>query len=201
MSNTFYDLQKQRRSIYSIGKNVNVSTEKLQELIKKTIAEAPSAFNSQSSRAVILFGDAHEQDWNISLETLRKIEPAEAFAATEGKINGAFKAGFGTVLFFEDQSVVEGLQKQFPLYADNFPVWSEHSTGIAQYATWLALAEVGIGATLQHYNPIIDAEVAQTWGIPSTWKLRAQMPFGSIEAEAGPKDYMNEDDRFKVFGA
>mgnify|MGYP000898525380 CR=1 FL=1 len=201
MSNTFYDLQKQRRSIYSIGKNVNVSTEKLQELIKKTIAEAPSAFNSQSSRAVILFGDAHEQVWNITLETLRKIVPAEAFAATEGKINGAFKAGFGTVLFFEDQSVVEGLQKQFPLYADNFPVWSEHSTGIAQYATWLALAEVGIGATLQHYNPIIDAEVAQTWGIPSTWKLRAQMPFGSIEAEAGPKDYMNEDDRFKVFGA
>ena len=201
MSNTFYDLQKQRRSIYSIGKNVNVSTEKLQELIKKTIAEAPSAFNSQSSRAVILFGDAHEQVWNITLETLRKILPAEAFAATDGKINGAFKAGFGTVLFFEDQSVVEGLQKQFPLYADNFPVWSEHSTGIAQYATWLALAEVGIGATLQHYNPIIDAEVAQTWGIPSTWKLRAQMPFGSIEAEAGPKDYMNEDDRFKVFGA
>ena len=201
MSNTFYDLQKQRRSIYSIGKNVNVSSEKLQELIKKTIAEAPSAFNSQSSRAVILFGDAHEQVWNITLETLRKIVPAEAFAATEGKINGAFKAGFGTVLFFEDQSVVEGLQKQFPLYADNFPVWSEHSTGIAQYATWLALAEVGIGATLQHYNPIIDAEVAQTWGIPSTWKLRAQMPFGSIEAEAGPKDYMNEDDRFKVFGA
>ena len=138
MSNTFYDLQKQRRSIYSIGKNVNVSTEKLQELIKKTIAEAPSAFNSQSSRAVILFGDAHEQVWNITLETLRKIVPAEAFAATEGKINGAFKAGFGTVLFFEDQSVVEGLQKQFPLYADNFPVWSEHSTGIAQYATWLA---------------------------------------------------------------
>ena len=201
MSNTFYDLQKQRRSIYSIGKNVNVSTEKLQELIKKTIAEAPSAFNSQSSRAVILFGDAHEQVWNITLETLRKIVPAEAFAATEGKINGAFKAGFGTVLFFEDQSVVEGLQKQFPMYADNFPVWSEHSTGIAQYATWLALTEAGLGATLQHYNPIIDAEVAQTWGIPSTWKLRAQMPFGSIEAEAGPKDYMNEDDRFKVFGA
>ena len=201
MSNTFYDLQKQRRSIYSIGKNVNVSTEKLQELIKKTIAEAPSAFNSQSSRAVILFGDAHEQVWNITLETLRKIVPAEAFAATEGKINGAFKAGFGTVLFFEDQSVVEGLQKQFPMYADNFPVWSEHSTGIAQYATWLALTEAGLGATLQHYNPIIDAEVAQTWGILSTWKLRAQMPFGSIEAEAGAKDYMNEDDRFKVFGA
>ena len=201
MSNTFYDLQKQRRSIYSIGKNVNVSTEKLQELIKKTIAEAPSAFNSQSSRAVILFGDAHEQVWNITLETLRKIVPAEAFAATEGKINGAFKAGFGTVLFFEDQSVVEGLQKQFPMYAANFPVWSEHSTGIAQYATWLALTEAGLGATLQHYNPIIDAEVAQTWGIPSTWKLRAQMPFGSIEAEAGAKDYMNEDDRFKVFGA
>lgn len=201
MSKTFYDLQKQRRSIYALGKNVSQSTEELSALIKKTIAEAPSAFNSQSSRAVILFGDAHEQVWNITLETLRKIVPAEAFAATEGKINGAFKAGFATVLFFEDQSVVEGLQQQFPLYADNFPVWSEHSTGIAQYAVWVALAEIGIGASLQHYNPIIDAEVAQTWGIPNTWKLRAQMPIGSIEAAAGDKEYMNEDERFKVFGA
>ena len=201
MSKTFLDLQQQRRSIYAIGKNVKQSAEELSTLIKKTIAEAPSAFNSQSSRAVILFGDAHEQVWNITLETLRKIVPADAFAATEGKINGAFKAGFGTVLFFEDQTVVEGLQKQFPAYANNFPIWSEHSTGIAQYATWLALTEAGLGATLQHYNPIIDEEVAKTWGIPSTWTLRAQMPFGSIEAPAGEKTYMSQDERFKVFGA
>lgn len=200
MSDTFNALQKQRRSIYNLGKNVALSKEKLNELIKETIRNTPSSFNSQSSRAVVLFGAEHEKLWNIVLDTLRKIVPAEAFAATETKVNNCFKAGFGSVLYFEDQSVVEGLQQKFPSYADNFPIWSEQSRGMAQYAVWLALAEVGLGATLQHYNPIIDQAVAEAWDIPTNWKLRAQMPFGSIEAPAGEKTYIDEEVRFKVFG-
>ena len=200
MSDTFNALQKQRRSIYNLGKNVALSKEKLNELIKETIRNTPSSFNSQSSRAVVLFGAEHEKLWNIVLDTLRKIVPAEAFAATETKVNNCFKAGFGSGLYFEDQSVVEGLQQKFPSYADNFPIWSEQSGGMAQYAVWLALAEVGLGATLQHYNPIIDQAVAEAWDIPTNWKLRAQMPFGSIEAPAGEKTYIDEEVRFKVFG-
>ena len=200
MSDTFNALQKQRRSIYNLGKNVALSKEKLNELIKETIRNTPSSFNSQSSRAVVLFGAEHEKLWDIVLDTLRKIVPAEAFSATETKVNSCFKAGFGSVLYFEDQSVVEGLQQKFPSYADNFPIWSEQSGGMAQYAVWLALAEVGLGATLQHYNPIIDQAVAEAWDIPTNWKLRAQMPFGSIEAPAGEKTYIDEEVRFKVFG-
>ncbi|TNG94246.1 nitroreductase family protein [Pasteurellaceae bacterium USgator11] len=196
----FNALQKNRRSIYSIGKNVTLSQDQLTALIKDAVREAPSSFNSQSSRAVILFGAEHERLWNIVLDTLRSVIPAEAFAATETKVNNCFKAGFGTVLYFEDQEVVTGLQQQFAAYADNFPIWSEQASGIAQYAVWLALAEAGVGATLQHYNPIIDETVAKTWGIPASWKLRAQMPFGSIEATAGEKTYMDDEQRFKVFG-
>lgn len=200
MSKTFFELQQQRRSIYSIGKNVNVPQEQLVDLIKKTVREAPSSFNSQSSRVVVLFGQAHEKVWNIALDTLRKVVPAEAFTATEQKINTCFKSGFGTVLFFEDQNVVKGLQEKFPAYADNFPIWSEQASGMAQYAVWLMLTEAGLGATVQHYNPLIDAEVAVEWGIPASWKLRAQMPFGSIEVPAASKDYMDDKERFKVFG-
>lgn len=124
--------------------------------------------------------------------------PAEAFANTSAKID-SFSAGFGTALFYEDQDVVKGLQEQFALYADNFPVWSEHSSAIAQFATWTALSEIGVGASLQHYNPIVDAEVAETFDIPSNWKLRAQLVFGSIEAAAGEKTYMDDAARFKTF--
>ncbi len=46
--------------------------------------------------------------------------PAEAFPNTQNKLAG-FKNGYGTVLFFKDTDVVKGLQKQFELYADNFP--------------------------------------------------------------------------------
>lgn len=197
MSN-FLNSIKTRRTIYAIGKNVTVDQAKIEETIREAVKQSPSAFNSQSSRVVTLYGESHTNFWNIVRETLRKIVPAEAFEGTNQKID-SFSAGFGTALFYEDQDVVKGLQEQFALYADNFPVWSEHSSAIAQFATWTALSEIGIGASLQHYNPIVDAEVAETYDIPANWKLRAQLVFGSIEAPAGDKPFMDDAARFKTF--
>lgn len=195
---SFLDQIKQRRTIYAIGKNVTLDNVKIESIIKEAVKHSPSSFNSQTSRVVTLFGQSHEQFWTIVLETLRKIVPADAFQGTSDKIN-SFKAGYATVLFYEDQDVVKALQEQFAMYADNFPVWSEHSTAIAQFAVWTALAEQNIGASLQHYNPIVDEEVAQTFDIPASWKLRAQLVLGSIEAPAGDKTFIDDATRFKTF--
>lgn len=195
---SFLDQIKQRRTIYAIGKNVALDNAKVESIIKEAVKHSPSAFNSQTSRVVTLFGASHVKFWTIVLDTLRKIVPAEAFEGTSAKLN-SFIAGNATVLFYEDQNVVKGLQEQFPLYADNFPIWSEHSTAIAQFAVWTALAEQNIGASLQHYNPIVDEEVATTFDIPSSWKLRAQLVLGSIEAPAGEKAFMDDAERFKTF--
>ncbi|MGN5764054.1 nitroreductase family protein [Acinetobacter calcoaceticus] len=197
MSN-FLNSIKSRRTIYAIGKNLTVDQATIEETIREAVKQSPSSFNSQTSRVVTLYGESHAKFWEIVRETLRKMVPAEAFANTSAKID-SFAAGFGTALFYEDQDVVKGLQEQFALYADNFPVWSEHSSAIAQFATWTALSEIGVGASLQHYNPIIDAEVAETFEIPANWKLRAQLVFGSIEAAAGEKTYMDDAARFKTF--
>ncbi|MDQ8287335.1 nitroreductase family protein [Enterococcus faecium] len=196
---TFNDTLKNRRSIYHLGRNVSLSNEELTALIKEAIKESPTAFNAQSTRAVILFGDAHEKLWEITEEALRPLTPAEAFPNTQNKLAG-FKNGYGTVLFFKDTDVVKGLQEQFELYADNFPDWSEQSNGIATANTWVALVDKGLGANLQHYNPVIDEAVAKEWNIPSNWKLRSQLVFGSPETPAGEKEYMNDADRFRVFG-
>ncbi|RZG72808.1 MULTISPECIES: nitroreductase family protein [unclassified Acinetobacter] len=199
MSKDFNDLIKNRRSIYAIGKNVKFSADEVAELIQTTVANSPSAFNSQTSRVVILFNQEHQKYWDIVKEVLKPFAPnEEAAAATNAKID-SFAAGFGTALFFEDQDVVKTLQDQFPGYADNFPIWSEQSTGIAQFAVWTALAEQGIGASLQHYNPLVDEKVAAQWNLPANWKLRAQLVFGSIEASAGEKEYMDRAQRFRVF--
>ncbi len=195
---SFLDHIKQRRTIYAVGKNVPLTPEQIESVIKEAVNHSPSAFNSQTSRIVTLFGESHLQFWNIVRETLRKIVPEAAFEGTNTKIN-SFAAGYGTVLFYEDQDVVKSLQEQFALYADNFPVWSEHSSAIAQFAVWTALSEQNIGASLQHYNPIVDAEIAEVFDIPANWKLRAQLVFGSIEAPAGEKTFMAEADRFKTF--
>ena len=195
---SFLAHMKQRRTIYAIGQNVPITADQIEHVIKEAVRNSPSAFNSQTSRVVTLYADSHAKFWNIVRETLRKLVPEEAFENTNTKING-FAAGYGTVLFFEDQDVVKSLQEQFPLYAEHFPAWSEHSTGIAQFAVWSSLAEQHIGASLQHYNPVIDDEVAATFDIPKNWKLRAELVFGSIEAPAGEKTFLDDNIRFKRF--
>ena len=118
--------------------------------------------------------------------------------STDAKIDG-FKNGYGTIMFFEDQTVIEGLQEQFSLYKDVFPVWSLQSSGMLQYTIWVTIEAAGLGASLQHYNPLIDDEVKAAWNLPEKWKLLAQMPFGTPVSEPGDKDFLPLDDRFKVF--
>ena len=199
MANEFLNLIEQRRTIYALAKNVEQTPEYLTDLIQRTIRESPSSFNSQSSRAVILFNAEHEKFWNFVNQELQTYATDEAAAAKTAAKMDSFAAGVGTVLFFEDMSVVEDLQTRFALYAENFPIWAEHSTAMAQFATWTALHTEGLGASLQHYNPIVDKQVHAEWNIPKNWKLRAQLVFGSIEAEAKAKTYIENKERFKVF--
>ncbi|MET1249271.1 nitroreductase family protein [Sporolactobacillus sp. STCC-11] len=203
MSNAFIEAIENRRSIYALDKNVKASKEEIIKTIQDAIKFSPSAFNSQSAHAVVLFGAESDKLWGeggIAETELRKVIPAgQSFESTAAKL-ASFNAGVGTVLFFEDQDVVKGLQEQFALYADNFPVWSEHSTGIAQFAVWTALSEIGVGASLQHYNPLIDEAVATEFDLPKNWKLRGQMPFGNSAAPAGEKEFAPIDSRVKVIG-
>ena len=199
MESNFFDAVKRRRTRYSISKDSVISEERIQEIVSEAVKHSPSAFNSQSARVVVLFGEQHDRLWDIVKAELKKIMPPEGFGATEEKINGAFRSGYGTVMFFEDQSVVEGLQKQFPLYKDAFPVFSLNSAGMLQYVVWTALAEQGIGASLQHYNPVIDEAVRVAWDLPTSWKLSAQMPFGKPIADPVEKTFQPIESRVKVF--
>ncbi len=70
-----------------------------------------------------------------------------------------------------------------------------------QFAVWTALHAEGVGANLQHYNPLVDAKVAEEWKVPATWKLSAQLVFGGRVAEAGEKTYNPLESMFKVYGA
>lgn len=198
MSKEFYNVVKERRTIYALSKESSISDERIQEVVEAMVKDTPSSFNSQSSRVVVLLGKEHDALWDITKEALRKIVPAEAFSSTEEKIN-SFKAGYGTVLFFEDENIVKGLQEQFALYKDNFPIWSEQSSGMLQINVWNALSSEGLGASLQHYNPLIDDEVKAKWNIPANWKLRGQMPFGKPAAPAGEKSFLPIADKVKIF--
>lgn len=198
MSENFREAVETRRSIYNISKERVTSDEEILELIRHAVKYAPSAFNSQSARVLVLLGSEHDKLWDLTKNILRKIVPAANFSATEAKLNG-FRSGYGTILYFEDQSTVKELQEKFVSYKDNFPLWSLQSSGMLQYIVWTSLEAKGFGATLQHYNPLIDEDVKASWNIPNSWKLLAEMPFGKPVAQADPKTFLPLEERIKVF--
>lgn len=199
MKRTFEEAMAHRRSYYAIGSDLPVQDEEIIHIVREAVKHVPSAFNSQSTRVVLLFGDEHKKLWNIVKDTLKARISAEAFVKTEAKIDGCFLSGHGTVLYFEDTAVVKKLQEAFPSYKDNFPTWSQHASAMHQFAIWTMLEDLGLGASLQHYNPLIDDEVRRTWNLPDTWLLVAQMPFGAPVGEPGGKEFEELGNRIKIF--
>ncbi|PGA95406.1 nitroreductase family protein [Bacillus toyonensis] len=196
MTKDFYTALKERRTYYGINKEVQVSDEKIKEIVEFAVKHTPSAFNSQTARLVVLFGEAHNKLWDITTETLRKVVGDGDFSGTQQKMD-SFKAGYGTVLFFEDEAIVKSLQEKFAAYAENFPIWSHQASGMHQLVVWTGLEAEGIGASLQHYNPLIDDEVKTEWNVPANWKLIAQMPFGNPTAAPGGKEFQPLEERVK----
>lgn len=199
MDSHFRKLLELRRSNYSLGNHPDLSQAEINALIADAVMYTPSAFNSQSARVVTLYGDEHHKFWNLTLQALKALTPAEKFKSTEQKIS-SFAAGCGTVLFFEDTTTVKDLQHRFPLYSRNFPVWSEQSNAMLQFALWCLFAEHNIGASLQHYSPLVDSFVQKEWLISPEWQLIAQMPFGNITATPDEKDFFPLAERIKTFG-
>ena len=74
-----------------------------------------------------------------------------------------------------------------------------------QYMLWTALESEGLGCNLQHYNPLPDQKVSETWGVPLEWSLKSQLVFG--EPAEGARDSLPEkkqgpiEERVKVYGA
>ena len=175
-----------RRSVYALNRELPLPPGEIVATIEHALRHAPSAAE-------------HEKLWDLTADALRAVVPAEAFAPTAEKIAG-FRAAAGTVLFFEDRNVIKGLQERFPSYADTFPGSADQAGAMLQYALWTAFATQHIGANLQHYNPLIDSAVAQTWDIPANWHLRAQLVFGGIAAAPAEKALAPTAERLRVAG-
>lgn len=194
---TFIDQLKKRRSIYALGKRVHYSQAYLCEIIQEAVRSCPSAYDSQSTRIAVLFADSHHQFWEIVKQVQRQHVPEHIYEGVELKLNQCAEA-YGTILFYEDQSVIQQLQKKMPLNSEDFPAWSEQTSGMAQFAVWATLADSGLGASLQHYNPLIDEKVAEHFDIDKNWLLRAQLCFGSIEQTVEEKLQQPDQYRFKI---
>lgn len=190
---------ERRRSIYALNRDLPLPPAEIVAIVKHALHHAPSPFNSQSTRLLMLFGADHERLWDIVANALRAATSAEQFALTAEKLQG-FRAAAGTILFYEDRNVIAELQARLPRYADTFPGSADKADAMLQYALWTTFTAAGIGVNIQHYNPLIDAEVAKTWAVPESWHLRTQMVFGGIAGPAREKSHEPLDGRLRVCG-
>ncbi|KIW54751.1 hypothetical protein PV05_07088 [Exophiala xenobiotica] len=168
----------ERRSIYKLSNETTISKERIEELIQKVLLSTPSAFNTQSTRIVLLIGNEHRKLWDIVRAAVKPFVSGEQAQATEAKL-ASFQGSYGTIIFFEDPTAFNHLQA-FKLYSDKFESWRDQTNGMHQVLLWTALNSEGMGANVQHYNPLIDDKVKETWSatIPSHWKLISQMVIG-----------------------
>jgi len=182
---------KERRTYYNINSEMPVKEEEVEKAVKELTELVPDAFNMKSARVVVAFGEEHRKLWDGIYDAFEGKVPRE-------KID-SFKAGAGTVLYFYDEETVKALQEKFAGYADNFPVWANQANGMLQISVWTALREMNIGASLQHYNPVIDELVRKQFNVPDNYKLIAEMPFGGIVSQPDPKDKEDISKRVAVF--
>ena len=200
-SSAFLAALANRRSYYALRSESSIPDAKIRSILSEIMLKTPSAFNSQTTRAILLLKKEHERFWEITKDVLLARIGPERFAKTLPKLD-SFKAAYGTLLFYEDQLSVAQMKKKFASYAENIESWSEHSSGMHQMNSWVALEAEGFGANLQHYNPIIDDEIQAAFHVPKDWKLRSQLVFGSPDGETPPpKEKLPLDELLWVWGA
>lgn len=186
MSRTFIEAISHRRSHYHLESISPVSTTHILDTIDTILSVTPSPFNVQSARLVLLFDQQHIALWNIVEQELKRRIPADIFDKTRQKLHKSFRSGYGTILIYEDEAALDQLRIDAPDYAENVGRWSEQSSGMLQFALWTALEDMGFGASLQHYNPLIDEAVSERWLIDKSWRLIAQIPFGLPKDNPAP---------------
>lgn len=180
----FIDLIKKRRSYYNINKEIPVSEEEIINFIKEATELVPDAFNMKSQRLAVFTGQKHDELWDSIYDEFGGKVARE-------KID-SFKSGYGTIIFSIDENVVKSLQDKFPNYADRFPSWAEQANAMLQFSIWVGLTEMGLGASIQHYNPVIDEAIKKKFDIKDHHKILAQLVFGGIVEEPQAKEKEND---------
>lgn len=184
------DILKSRRSIYEIDDNVKMTDEEIINLVEEITRLVPDAYNIKSQRVVLVLNEEHKKLWDNIYDVF------EGKVARE-KID-SFKNGYGTVLFFYDYNKVRELEEKFPKIKDNFRPWALQSNGMLQINIWTALSDANLGASLQHYNPVIDEMIKKNYNFPEEYVLLAQLVFGNPLSRPREKEEENIKERVTV---
>lgn len=120
-TDTFLELVKNRRSFYDLGKESTIPDSRIEEIVNHAVTWAPSSFNVQSARAIILFDTEHGRFWDIAKKHMEQAPMAEKQKEyILGRVN-AFRNAYGSVLWFEDQEALTALGEKNPMIQPLIP--------------------------------------------------------------------------------
>ena len=115
MSDKFLEAVKERHSYYALGNDSTIPDSKIEEIVKFAVTHAPSTYNVQSARAVLLLGKQNERAWDIvkgHMEAAMEGNPMKDYILSR---MAAHRASHGTVLWYEDQTALDGLGEKNPM--------------------------------------------------------------------------------------
>ena len=190
------DVIEKRRSNYDLGNNLEISKKDLINLLRKIIYYAPSPFNVQSSKIVLLNKKSHHLLWTTVVEEyLKKNNNGELLDSDKARIKREDKA-YGTILFYKDERVIEEFKEKLDTYEQkSLDSWCIEESAMLQMNIWNELRLRNIGAHIVHFDDI-DEEVSVAFDIDKNYKLVAMMVFGNIIQEAAVKPKKDIDKRF-----
>ncbi|SCU93147.1 LAMI_0E13388g1_1 [Lachancea mirantina] len=201
----FSEATQNRRTMRALEPKTTVPDSIVVKLAETALLTVPSAFNNQSTRLTVLFGDDHRKLWSITGDALLAKIGEESWSTVSKDRIAAYANAYGTILFWDDVTAAAEMQGFAPdMYKDKTEEWVHQTSGMHQYYLWTGLDALGLGVNLQHYNPLIDHDVRRTWNVPEHWQLKAQMVFGvpkegSVVGEKVQK--LPLEQRLQVFGA
>ena len=89
MERNLKEALKHRRSYYAIDNQTTIPDAEIEEILDFAALHTPSAFNSQSTRMVLLLREQHRRLWDIVRNTLKKTIPAYLRDASAGRLDYA----------------------------------------------------------------------------------------------------------------
>ena len=116
-SKTLQDAVITRRSVYNLEKKSPIPDAEIRSIVEWAVKNCPSSFNVQSARAVLFLGAQHEKLWDIGDANIKAAVPPDVYEKSLGPKVKAFKAAYGTVAWFEDETALLTLQQKNPMIA------------------------------------------------------------------------------------
>lgn len=173
-----------RRTIYALKPELpsNVSIGDVQQLVQAVVKDTPTAFNSQSTRALILTGETHKSVWNSVVGAIEGEQGKKRPASIRDE-------AYGSIIFFTDDKTTEKLKVDFPAWSEAFEPFAQHSSGSAQISVWTGIELLGLGGHLQHYNGYVKGALPEG-AVPQEWTVQAQLAFGLPAAAPGEKSFI-----------